>query len=160
MVKERYIFCLCWTIKCEYEISQRHTRIFSYGFLTTFFVFFLSFSLRKSARTCKTSCCVWLLTVFKLLLTEAWGCTWTLPVAAAIVVLLLRNGNNSHNTSCDSYKTQRSEAVVLVSLESEHVGNCVSCVVSRKKTKESAYFSDLRSFTVKLLLKCQYIFGV
>lgn len=83
--------------------------------------------------------------------------------AVLVVLLLLWNGNNSHNTSCDSYKTQRSEAVVSFSLEFEHVGNCVSCVVSRKKTKESAYFSRAEifvHFTVKLLLKCQYIFGV
>ena len=35
--------------------------------------------------------------------------------------------------------------LLLFSLESEHVGNCVSCVVSRKKTKESAYFSSRSS---------------
>lgn len=140
MVRKReiefFVVCIGQSNVSKRYHGETHTHL-QLWFSHHFFVFFLSFSLRKSARTCKISCCVWLLTVCKLLLTGAWGCTWTLPVAAVIVIQLLWNGNNSHNRSCDSYKTH-STKLLLFSLESKHVSNCVSCVVSRKKTEGSA----------------------
>lgn len=89
MVCKREIFFVCVgqsNVSMRYHKDTHASSVMVFSPL--FFVFFPSFSLRKSARTCKISCCVWLLTVYKLLLTGAWGCTWTLPVAAVIVILL------------------------------------------------------------------------